>query len=83
MIRSLQVGQVYLCTEWSVRLFEVGDIGGGADLISFVTRCSPCRWPHEERFPLGRGCHFLIVLSTMLSVGLTILLNLGLFALGG
>jgi hypothetical protein len=32
---------------------------------------------------LGRGCLFWIVLSKMLSVGLTILLNLGLFAFGG
>ncbi len=24
------------CIEWSVRLFEVGDSGGGADLISFL-----------------------------------------------
>jgi hypothetical protein len=32
---------------------------------------------------LGRGCLFWIVLSIVLSVGLTILLNLGLFALGG
>jgi hypothetical protein len=31
---------------------------------------------------LGRGCLFWIVLSILLSVGLTILLNLGLFALG-
>jgi hypothetical protein len=32
---------------------------------------------------LGRGCLFWIVLSILLSVGLTIILNLGLFALGG
>jgi hypothetical protein len=32
---------------------------------------------------MGRGCLFWIVLSILLSVGLTILLNLGLFALGG
>jgi len=32
---------------------------------------------------LGRGCLVWIVLSILLSVGLTILLNLGLFALGG
>jgi hypothetical protein len=32
---------------------------------------------------LGRGCLFWIALSILLSVGLTILLNLGLFALGG
>jgi hypothetical protein len=32
---------------------------------------------------LGRGCLFWIVASIVLSVGLTILLNLGLFALGG
>jgi hypothetical protein len=32
---------------------------------------------------LGRGCLFWIVLSIVLSVGLTIILNLGLFALGG
>jgi hypothetical protein len=32
---------------------------------------------------LGRGCLFWIVLSILLSVGLTILLNLGLFAFGG
>jgi hypothetical protein len=32
---------------------------------------------------LGRGCLFWIVVSIVLSVGLTILLNLGLFALGG
>ena len=32
---------------------------------------------------MGRGCLFWIVLSIVLSVGLTILLNLGLFALGG
>jgi hypothetical protein len=32
---------------------------------------------------LGRGCLFWIVLSIVLSVGLTIVLNLGLFALGG
>jgi hypothetical protein len=32
---------------------------------------------------LGRGCLFWIVLSIVLSVALTILLNLGLFALGG
>ena len=32
---------------------------------------------------MGRGCLFWIVLSILLSVGLTIILNLGLFALGG
>jgi hypothetical protein len=32
---------------------------------------------------LGRGCLFWVVLSIVLSVGLTIVLNLGLFALGG
>ncbi len=32
---------------------------------------------------MGRGCLFWIVLSIVLSVGLTIVLNLGLFALGG
>jgi hypothetical protein len=32
---------------------------------------------------MGRGCLFWIVVSILLSVGLTILLNLGLFALGG
>jgi hypothetical protein len=32
---------------------------------------------------MGRGCLFWIVLSILLSVGLTIVLNLGLFALGG
>jgi hypothetical protein len=32
---------------------------------------------------LGRGCLFWIVLSILLSVGLTIILNLGLFAFGG
>ena len=32
---------------------------------------------------MGRGCLFWIVVSIVLSVGLTILLNLGLFALGG
>ena len=32
---------------------------------------------------MGRGCLFWIVLSILLSVGLTILFNLGLFALGG
>jgi hypothetical protein len=32
---------------------------------------------------LGRGCLFWIVLSILLSVTLTIVLNLGLFALGG
>ena len=32
---------------------------------------------------MGKGCLFWIVLSILLSVGLTILLNLGLFALGG
>jgi hypothetical protein len=32
---------------------------------------------------MGRGCLFWLVLSILLSVGLTILLNLGLFALGG
>jgi hypothetical protein len=32
---------------------------------------------------LGRGCLFWVVLSILLSVGLTIVLNLGLFALGG
>jgi hypothetical protein len=32
---------------------------------------------------LGRGCLFWIAVSIVLSVGLTILLNLGLFALGG
>ncbi len=32
---------------------------------------------------MGRGCLFWIVLSIVLSVGLTILLNLGLFAFGG
>jgi hypothetical protein len=32
---------------------------------------------------LGRGCLFWIVVSILLSVGLTIVLNLGLFALGG
>ena len=31
---------------------------------------------------MGRGCLLWIVLSILLSVGLTILLNLGLFALG-
>jgi hypothetical protein len=32
---------------------------------------------------LGRGCLFWILVSIILSVTLTILLNLGLFALGG
>jgi hypothetical protein len=32
---------------------------------------------------LGRGCLFWIVVSIVLSVGLTLLLNLGLFTLGG
>jgi hypothetical protein len=32
---------------------------------------------------MGRGCLFWIVVSILLSVGLTIVLNLGLFALGG
>jgi hypothetical protein len=32
---------------------------------------------------LGRGCLFWIVLSILLSMGLTIILNLGLFAFGG
>ena len=32
---------------------------------------------------MGRGCLFWVVLSILLSVGLTIVLNLGLFALGG
>jgi hypothetical protein len=32
---------------------------------------------------LGRGSLFWIVLSILLSVGLSIILNLGLFALGG
>jgi hypothetical protein len=32
---------------------------------------------------LGRGCLFWIVLSILLSVDLTIILNLGLFAFGG
>lgn len=32
---------------------------------------------------MGRGCLFWKMLSTMLSVGLSIILNLGLFALGG
>lgn len=32
---------------------------------------------------MGRGCLFWIVLSIVLSVGLTLVLNLGLFALGG
>ena len=32
---------------------------------------------------MGRGCLFWLVLSILLSVGLTIVLNLGLFALGG
>lgn len=32
---------------------------------------------------MGRGCLFWIVLSIVLSVGLTLILNLGLFALGG
>ena len=32
---------------------------------------------------MGRGCLFWIVVSIVLSVELTILLNLGLFALGG
>ena len=32
---------------------------------------------------MGRGCLFWIVLSILLSVGLSIILNLGLFALGG
>ena len=32
---------------------------------------------------MGRGCLFWIVLSILLSVGLTILLNLDLFAFGG
>jgi hypothetical protein len=30
MIFSLQVGRGYLRTEWSVRLFEAGDFGGGS-----------------------------------------------------
>ena len=37
----LQVGQDYLRTEWSVRHFEVGDSGGGADLIGFLTYYAP------------------------------------------
>jgi hypothetical protein len=32
---------------------------------------------------LGRGCLFWVVASIVLSVTLTIVLNLGLFALGG
>jgi hypothetical protein len=32
---------------------------------------------------MGRGCLFWIVLSILLSGGLTIVLNLGLFAFGG
>ena len=32
---------------------------------------------------MGRGCLFWVALSILLSVGLTIVLNLGLFALGG
>lgn len=32
---------------------------------------------------VGPGCLFWIVVSIVLSVGLTIILNLGLFALGG
>jgi hypothetical protein len=32
---------------------------------------------------LGRGCLFWLVVSIFLSVSLTIILNLGLFALGG
>ena len=32
---------------------------------------------------MGRGCLFWIVVSIVLSVGLTLVLNLGLFALGG
>ena len=32
---------------------------------------------------MGRGCLFWLAVSILLSVGLTILLNLGLFALGG
>ncbi len=38
MIFSLQVGQGYLRTEWSVRLFEAGGSGGGAGLTIFWTR---------------------------------------------
>ena len=37
----LQVGQDYLRAEWSVRHFEVGDSGGGADLIGFLACCTP------------------------------------------
>jgi hypothetical protein len=32
---------------------------------------------------VGRGCLFWLGVSILLSVGLTILLNLGLFAFGG
>ena len=37
----------------------------------------------KKGFALGRGCLFWIMVSILLSVGLTILLNLGLFAIGG
>jgi hypothetical protein len=30
-----------LLAKWSVRHFEVGDSGGGADLINFLTCCAP------------------------------------------
>jgi hypothetical protein len=32
---------------------------------------------------LGRGCLFWLVVSIVLSVSLTIILNIGLFAIGG
>jgi hypothetical protein len=45
--------------------------------------CSKWRWGPEELLSLGRGCLFWLVVSVLLSVGLTILLNLGLFAFSG
>ena len=37
----MQAEQGYLRTGWPVRLCEVGDSGGGADLIDFLTNCVP------------------------------------------
>ncbi len=56
MIFSLQVGQGYLRTEWSVRLYEVGDSGGGAGLTIFSTCHTPqCRVIEPARSFLGGG----------------------------
>jgi len=36
----MQAERAYSRTEWSVRLCEVGDSGGGADLTGFLTNCA-------------------------------------------